>query len=75
MQAVGRKTDLRNFQPITEHIVLKLDNKSKKTIEYLFDALNYIYGEIKKLDHNFDINIFLLTIKPKIDCFLIEKDK
>jgi hypothetical protein len=42
-----RKRDLSDFQITTEHIILKLENKSKKTLEYLLDTLNYIYSEIK----------------------------
>ncbi|MBL8280475.1 hypothetical protein [Acinetobacter junii] len=70
-----RKRDLSDFQITTEHIILKLENKSKKTLEYLLDTLNYIYSEIKLLEKNLDSNIILLTLKPKIDSFLIGKDK
>ena len=59
----------------TESIVLKLPPNAKKNLEYFFNAMNFIYSQLKKNSQVNDINLFLLSLKPKIDGFIGTKNK
>ncbi|MFV5455257.1 hypothetical protein [Acinetobacter towneri] len=75
MKLIKKDTELINHTLKAESVVIKFDPKAKKSLEYVFDALNYIYAEIKKQPEIQNINLFLLSIKPHIDSFIISKNK
>lgn len=70
-----KKLDLKLHTLSTESIVLKLPSNAKKNLEYFFNAINFIYSELKKNNQVHDIKLFLLSLKPKIDCFIGTKNK
>lgn len=75
MKHIDKNKDIADYTLIQENIVLKLDTKAKELLGYFFDALNYIYSEVKKSNNIQNINFFLLSLKPKIDCIIGTKNK
>ena len=47
MKHIDKNKDIADYTLIQENIVLKLDTKAKELLGYFFDALNYIYSEVK----------------------------
>lgn len=75
MLQMPKNLDLSLHKVRTESIVLKLPPNAKKNLEYFFNAMNFIYSELKKNSQVNDINLFLLSLKPKIDGFIGTKNK
>ncbi|WP_180165086.1 hypothetical protein [Acinetobacter sp. YH12049] len=75
MKHIDKNKDIADYTLIQENIVLKLDTKAKELLGYFFDALNYIYSEVKKSSNIQNINFYLLSLKPKIDCIIGTKNK
>lgn len=70
-----KNLDLSLHKVSTESIVLKLPPNAKKNLEYFFNAMNFIYSELKRNSQVNDIKLFLLSLKPKIDGFIGTKNK
>ena len=58
MKHIDKNKDIADYTLIQENIVLKLDTKAKELLGYFFDALNYIYSEVKKSNNIQNINFF-----------------